>query len=495
MNNIDKDVFNKESNMKKQVIIFNAPPDSGKDVAVEYMLRILESEGYKVKHLEFKETLFTLVKSTYGITEEVWKGLYTRQNKELPSHYLVHNGNPTSPRNALINMSENVIKPLYGEQAFGLAACNSLSEGVNLFSDGGFNAEILPIIKSVGAKNVLIVKIFRDGRDYSKDSRDYLDNDYLGVDCIGVTNNTKLSDFFRLVEDKVTDWLEGVEDDSTSEGHIELSDSPKEIFRDYKVGDEVTICFPEGTKTECDYDISTGEESECDATSLFLNNNMINTDGVKGEIEAITPKGFRVEFPEHPSWTYLPHWLKPSTPKSIPEFKVGDRVKIVIPKSLEVDTRDHRSEAYESAPYGGIAYVKSMQKCNGMFGEVDYFHPDIGYSVKVSESETPYTYLPEWLEGVNTNIPQEAPDKLNLQPFKVGDMVRVKLPKDYLIGERVTSKYTDVNDNLWVSESDVKRDGSIGYVTVVDSANMIEIEVPVWGWMYLLPDWLEKVED
>ena len=47
MNNIDKDVYNKESNMSKQVIIFNAPPDSGKDVAVEYMLRILESEGYK----------------------------------------------------------------------------------------------------------------------------------------------------------------------------------------------------------------------------------------------------------------------------------------------------------------------------------------------------------------------------------------------------------------------------------------------------------------
>ena len=402
INNIDKDVSNKESNMKKQVIIFNAPPDSGKDVAVEYMLKILESEGHKVKHLEFKETLFTLVKSTYGITDEVWKGLYTRQNKEIPSDYLVHNGNPTSPRNALINMSENVIKPLYGEQAFGLAACNSLSDGVNLFSDGGFNAELLPIIESVGAKNVLIVKIFRDGRDYSKDSRDYLDNDYLGVECINVTNNTKLSDFFRLVEDKVTAWLEGVEEPSINipEGYIELTDSPTEIFRDYKVGDEVTVCFPKGIKSDYSYDEVTGEESECDSTAVFLNNSMINTDGVKGEIEAITPKGFRVEFPEHPSWTYLPHWLKPSTPKSIPEFKVGDRVKIVIPKSLEVDTRDHRSEAYESTRYYGISYVEAMQKCNGMFGEVAYFYPDIGYSVKVHDGEVAYTYLPDWLEKV-----------------------------------------------------------------------------------------------
>jgi len=187
------------------------------------------------------------------------------------------------------------------------------------------------------------------------------------------------------------------------EGHIDLTDSPKDVFRDYKVGDEVTICFPKGIKSDYSYDKVTGEESECDATALLLNNNMINTDGVKGEIEAITPRGFRVEFPEHPSWNYLPHWLKPSIPKTIPEFKVGDRVKIVIPESLEVGTRDHRSRAYESDPYSGVSYVKEMQECNGMVGEIMRFCPYIGYSVNVIESQTPdiyYTYLPEWLEKV-----------------------------------------------------------------------------------------------
>jgi hypothetical protein len=193
--------------MKRQVIVFNAPPDSGKDIAVDYMEEYLRFTGRNVKHLEFKETLFALVKSTYGVTDEVWEGLYTRENKELPSYYLTYNGLPISPREALINMSEKVIKPLYGDKAFGLAACSGIIKGINLFSDGGFNAEMLPIIELVGARNVLIVKIFRDGRDYSKDSRDYLDTDYLGVDCVHVHNNSTLEDFYDLVEEEIRAWL------------------------------------------------------------------------------------------------------------------------------------------------------------------------------------------------------------------------------------------------------------------------------------------------
>ena len=193
--------------MKKRVIVFNAPPDSGKDVAVDYMEEVLRFEGHNVRHLEFKETLFALVKSTYGISDGVWDGLYTRENKELPSYYLTYRGHPISPREALINMSEKVIKPLYGEEAFGLAACSGIVKGINLFSDGGFNAEMIPLINLVGARNVLVVKIFRGGRDYSKDSRDYLDIDYLGVDCVHVHNNSTLDDFYELVEEEVTAWL------------------------------------------------------------------------------------------------------------------------------------------------------------------------------------------------------------------------------------------------------------------------------------------------
>ena len=79
-----------------------------------------------------------------------------------------------SPRNAMIHMSENVLKPLFGKDVFGIMAAKSLEEGVNVFSDGGFAEEVQCILDEVGERNFLLVHVTRDGCSFAGDSRDYV---------------------------------------------------------------------------------------------------------------------------------------------------------------------------------------------------------------------------------------------------------------------------------------------------------------------------------
>ena len=44
---------------------------------------------------------------------------------------------------------------------------------VNVFSDGGFEEEIVPIHKACDG-NMMIIQIHRPGHDYSGDSRNYI---------------------------------------------------------------------------------------------------------------------------------------------------------------------------------------------------------------------------------------------------------------------------------------------------------------------------------
>ena len=85
---------------------------------------------------------------------------------------------------------------------------------------------------------------------------------------------------------------------------------------------------------------------------------------------------------------------------STPDFKVGDRVKIVIPESLEVGTGGHQSVYFPEEPDGGITYCEEMLEFNGRVGKVVRFYPNLGYAVEGDGGYDEYTYLPEWLEKV-----------------------------------------------------------------------------------------------
>lgn len=196
--------------MGKNVIILNGPPDSGKDRAAEYLCQKINQTANlpTAYHNRFKDKLFELTTSIFNIDEETFFGLYdNRKTKEVPTPLLYDK----SPRGSLIFVSETMIKPNFDKEYFGRCANQNLKDGINVFSDGGFVDEINPIYENVGKDNLLIVRLHRPGRDFSKDSRDYIKS-YKDVKIIDIHNNACVDAFETKLQceilNKIKDHLD-----------------------------------------------------------------------------------------------------------------------------------------------------------------------------------------------------------------------------------------------------------------------------------------------
>lgn len=154
------------------IIILNGPPLCGKDTIADKMI-----EGDLVGafcKLQYKDKLIELTQAAYSITPEQWDEIYTRDRKEVPTPLLWGK----SPREALIHMSETVIKPAFGRDYFGKAAADNIQyDKVNVFSDGGFPEEIKPLIDLVGVNHLVVVRLHAKGCSYDGDSRSYFEDD------------------------------------------------------------------------------------------------------------------------------------------------------------------------------------------------------------------------------------------------------------------------------------------------------------------------------
>lgn len=154
--------------MSKDIIILNGPPGCGKDAICQY----LEDYWIDCKHLEVKKRLFELVLSISGMEPGKWWDLYqNRVTKGQPHPELAN----LSPRQFMIHVSENVMKPLFGSDYFGRYAAKQVRESSRdllVFSDGGFPDEVR-LLSAVGS--VHLVHVYREGYSFEGDSRSYLD--------------------------------------------------------------------------------------------------------------------------------------------------------------------------------------------------------------------------------------------------------------------------------------------------------------------------------
>lgn len=190
---------------QKVVVIFNAPPGSGKDKAAEYCTEMFESSY----HHMFKEKLFELVLSIFNISKEEFFELYdNRETKNVPTCKL----RGFSPRGAMIYVSETVIKPNFGKDYFGLCAAENMeSHGIYFFSDGGFEEEFKPVYDECEG-NMLIIRLHRERCDYKEegDSRSYIHNFFDSTE-VDVYNDSTLEDFRVNILNTVMTFLEGIE--------------------------------------------------------------------------------------------------------------------------------------------------------------------------------------------------------------------------------------------------------------------------------------------
>jgi hypothetical protein len=174
------------------ILILNGPPGSGKDKACLY----LKQKG--VKHLSFKYHLFTATADHFNVDLKWFMKDYDdRILKEQPEEKL----NGYSRRTALIHVSENIIKPLYGKDFFGVKASEEIAEqGQYCFSDGGFQEELAPIINKFGAKRIVIIQLTREGCDFSSDSRRYFNGNLVQEYVLG--HETKIYHPY-ILKDKI----------------------------------------------------------------------------------------------------------------------------------------------------------------------------------------------------------------------------------------------------------------------------------------------------
>lgn len=148
------------------IVIFNGPPGSGKDEAASFF-----KENFGFGNLSFKYQLFKQTMKHFEVNEEWFmEGYENREIKEKPEHAL----NGMSRREAMIHVSEDIIKPKEGKDYFGRMVAEEIEDGVHYaIADGGFVEELKPLIERVGEENIILVQLARFGCDYSSDSRRY----------------------------------------------------------------------------------------------------------------------------------------------------------------------------------------------------------------------------------------------------------------------------------------------------------------------------------
>ena len=154
-----------------KIIILNGPPHCGKDT-IGALLR----DQYPCTTTSFKHDLYRATADWFLVDVGWLKDVATNRELKDKVHYPSLGGR--TPRQALIFISEEVIKPKHGKDFFGQEAVRRINKVANLllptvvFTDGGFEDEVWPLHK---AFDVTIVHLMGRGT-FEHDSRDYIMN-------------------------------------------------------------------------------------------------------------------------------------------------------------------------------------------------------------------------------------------------------------------------------------------------------------------------------
>lgn len=156
-----------------KVLILNAPPNSGKDTIADYLVA---NHGY-IK-LSFKSALFELLYKVFSIDnpEQFMQEYYTREAKEQPCSLL---------RTRAAQLIDSTSDKLY------------------VFADGGFLAELIPLVGKIGAENITVAKIEREGCTFEGDSRDYVEAGSLGCNEFWVANSSTIKEVAEGIHSRV----------------------------------------------------------------------------------------------------------------------------------------------------------------------------------------------------------------------------------------------------------------------------------------------------
>jgi hypothetical protein len=171
------------------VVGFNGPPECGKDTMAEMLADKMDQQGVTLPvrmeslSMPLRQIAYQMVGwpsdsldgEQYAVFKTTWFPEFERYGRQI-----------------MIDISERFLKPVYGIEVMAkmLLTRNENFHGILLVRDCGFQIEVDPIAKAIGAKNLYLAQVHRPGKDFSNDSREWVYNPDGGF--MRVDNNSDL---------------------------------------------------------------------------------------------------------------------------------------------------------------------------------------------------------------------------------------------------------------------------------------------------------------
>lgn len=178
-------------------ILLNGPAGVGKDTLGGMLQEQLAKRGIKAIEDKFAMPLKRGVAAFMGLSDAEYRYYFETPEKNEPQRRFYGQ----TPRQALINFSEQYAKMTFGNRVFAkLCLDRNRDNDVVIITDCGFTAEAEEVIAK--ADKVLLVRLEREGLGFAGDSREYVDNPDLTV-----STSVDVADSLRDLVSAVTDWM------------------------------------------------------------------------------------------------------------------------------------------------------------------------------------------------------------------------------------------------------------------------------------------------
>ncbi len=213
-----------------KVLLFNGAKGSGKSIAIDYLIDTFYI-NHHIVYRECKDQVHKLTPLLFNVNEnDYWFWYSTREHKEVPKKefkvylsveeankfkeiikgdiFRVNNNEyHLSVRQAMIYVSEVICKPSFGDEYFGQLRADSITRADQVVVDSscGFIEELYPLKEKFKdrLKDVTVIRVHREGCNFSGDSRKYLLDsqiESLGFQCVDIYNDSSEEEFLNKVK-------------------------------------------------------------------------------------------------------------------------------------------------------------------------------------------------------------------------------------------------------------------------------------------------------